>query len=133
MTLSDAQRQHIVEIRLTNAAQMLADASNMLAGGSLRSAANRCYYALFYAASALAMRDNQTFRKHSGVISYFHTAYVKTGLLPKELGGVLQRAFDYRCEADYDDVIELRQDELSELLKQAERFVFEIKSLIQVK
>jgi len=131
MTFSDAQRQHIVEIRLTNAEQMLADASNMLAGGSLRSAANRCYYAVFYAASALAMRDNQTFRKHSGVISYFHTAYIKTGRLPKELGGVFQRAFDNRCEADYDDLIELRQDELSELLKQAGRFVFEIKSMLQ--
>jgi uncharacterized protein (UPF0332 family) len=131
MTFSDAQRQHIVEIRLTNAEQMLADASNMLAGGSLRSAANRCYYAVFYAASALAMRDNQTFRKHSGVISYFHTAYIKTGRLPKELGGVFQRAFDNRCEADYDDLIELRQDELSELLKQAGRFVSEIKSMLQ--
>ncbi len=130
MTFSDAQRQHIVEIRLTNAEQMLADASNMLASGSLRSAANRCYYAVFYAASALAMRDNQTFRKHSGVISYFHTAYIKTGRLPKELGGVFQRAFDNRCEADYDDLIELRQDELSELIEQAGRFVSEIKSLI---
>ena len=132
MTFSDAQRQHIVEIRLANAEQMLADASKMLASGSLRSASNRCYYAVFYAASALAMRDNQTFRKHSGVISYFHTAYVKTGRLPKELGGVFQRAFDNRCEADYDDLIELRQDELSELIKQAGRFVSKIKSLIQM-
>ena len=45
MTFSEAQRQHIVKIRLTNAEQMLADASSMLASGSLRSAANRCYYA----------------------------------------------------------------------------------------
>jgi uncharacterized protein (UPF0332 family) len=132
MTFSDTQRQHIVEIRLANAEQMLADAANMLASGSLRSAANRCYYAVFYAASALAMRDNQTFRKHSGVISYFHTAYVKTGRLPKQLGGVFQRAFDNRCEADYDDLIEFRQDELSELLEQAGKFVAEIKSLLQM-
>jgi len=110
----------------------LTDASNMLASGSLRSAANRCYYAVFYAASALAMRDNQTFRKHSGVILYFHTAYIKTGRLPKELGVIFQRAFDNRCEADYDDLIELRQDELSELLKQTGRFVSEIKSMLQM-
>ena len=74
MSLSDAQRLHIVEVRLANAEQMLVDASNMLTGGSLRSAANRCYYAVFYAASALAMRDERTFRKHSGMISYFQAA-----------------------------------------------------------
>jgi uncharacterized protein (UPF0332 family) len=133
MSLSDSQRQHIVEVRLANAEQMLVDASNMLASGSLRSTANRCYYAVFYAASALAMRDNQTFRKHSGVISYFHTAYVKTGRLPKELGGVFQRAFDNRCEADYDDLIEMRLDELSEMLQLAGKFVAEVKSLLQPK
>ena len=91
MSLSEAQRQHVVEVRLANAQQMLVDASNLLAGGSLRSAANRCYYAVFYAASALAMRDNQTFHKHSGVISYFHAAYVKTGRLPNELGAIFRR------------------------------------------
>jgi uncharacterized protein (UPF0332 family) len=131
MSLSDAQRQHIVEVRLANAEQMLADASNMLANGSMRSTVNRCYYAIFYAASALAMRDNQTFRKHSGVISYFHSAYVKTGLLSKELGAIFQRAFDNRCEADYDDLVEIQQDELSEMLLQARQFVTEVKSLIK--
>ena len=131
MSLSDAQRRHIVSVRLVNAEQMLVDASSMLSSGSLRSAANRCYYAVFYAASALAMRDKQTFRKHSGVISYFHAAYVKTGRLPKELGAVFQRAFNNRCEADYDDLVELRQDELSEMLQQARRFVAETKSLLQ--
>jgi uncharacterized protein len=103
----------------------------MLADSSLRSAANRCYYAVFYAASALAMRDNQTFHKHSGVISYFHVTYMKTGRLPKELGGIFQRLFDVRCEADYDDLVELRQDELSEALDQARRFVAEVKSYLQ--
>ena len=131
MSLSDAQRQHIINVRLANAEQMLVDASNMLASDSLRSAANRCYYAVFYAASALAMRDNQTFRKHSGPISYFHSAYVKTGRLPKKLGGILQRAFDNRREADYEDLVELRHEELSESLQEARRFVAEVKSLIQ--
>ena len=130
MSLSDAQRQHIVEVRLANAEQMLVDAKSMLAGGSLRSTANRCYYAVFYAASALAMRDNRTFRKHSGVVSYFHAAYVKTGRLPKELGSVLQRAFDNRQEADYDDLVELQPDELSKTLQQARLFVAEVKLLL---
>ncbi|MBU4272281.1 MAG: HEPN domain-containing protein [Planctomycetes bacterium] len=131
MSLSDVQRRHIVEVRLANAEQMLVDASNMLDGGSLRSAANRCYYAVFYAASALAMRDNRTFHKHSGVISYFDAAYVKTGRLSKELGGIIRRAFDQRCETDYDDLVELRRDEVSETLQQARRFVAEVKSLLQ--
>jgi uncharacterized protein (UPF0332 family) len=131
MSLSDAQREHVVKVRLANAGQMLLDASNMLAGGSLRSAANRSYYAVFYAASALAMRDGHTFRRHRGVISYFHEAYIKTGRLPKELGGIFQRAFNSRCDADYDDLVELVADDVAEMLQQARRFVAEVKSLLQ--
>ena len=131
MSFPEAQRQHIINVRLSNADQMLVDASSMLASDSLRSAANRCYYAVFYAASALAMRDNQTFRKHGGLISYFHAAYVKTGRLPKELGSIFQRVFDNRCEADYDDLAELRHEELSETLQRARRFVAEVKSLLK--
>jgi uncharacterized protein (UPF0332 family) len=131
MTFSEAQPRHIVEIRLANAEQMLVDPADLLGGGSLRSAANRCYYAVFYAASALAMHDNQTSHKHRGVIAYFHKTYVKTGRLPKELGAVFQRAFDNRCEADYDDLIELQQDELADLLKEAGRLVAAIESLIK--
>jgi uncharacterized protein (UPF0332 family) len=118
-------------VRLANAEQMLADASSLLRNGSLRSAANRCYYAVFYAASGLALRDNKSFHKHSGVISYFHSAYVKTGRLPKELGAIFQRAFDSRCEADYEDLVELRSEDLSESLQQAQRFVAEVRSLLR--
>jgi uncharacterized protein (UPF0332 family) len=131
MSLSEAQRRHIVEVRLANAEQMLVDASNMLGGGSMRSAANRCYYAVFYAASALAMRDNRAFHKHSGVISYFDAAYVKTGRLSKELGGIFHGAFDQRCDADYDDLVELRHEEVFRTLDEARRFVAEVKSHLQ--
>ncbi len=131
MSLSDAQRRHVVQVRLANAEQMLTDASVMLASGSLRSTSNRAYYAVFYAASALAMQDNQVFRKHSGVISYFHAAYVRTGRLPKEMGSILQRAFNNRCDADYDDLIELDAAEVTEMLEEARRFVAQVKSLLQ--
>ncbi|MGW8258376.1 MAG: HEPN domain-containing protein [Thermoguttaceae bacterium] len=79
----------------------------------------------------MAMRDNRSFRKHSGVIAYFHSTYVKSGRLPKEFGAVFQRVFDSRCEADYDDLVVLQKDELSEMLDQARRFVAKVKSLLQ--
>ncbi len=130
MTLSDAQRQHVSKLRMANAEQMLVDAALLLGGGSLRSTVNRCYYAIFYAASALAIQDGRTFHKHSGVISYFHEAYVKTGRLPKELGAIFQDVFDSRCDADYEDLVELPADEVAEMLAQARRFVTEVKSCL---
>ena len=56
---------------------------------------------------------------------------MKTGRLPKELGGVFQRAFSSRCEADYDDLVELVADDVAEMLQQARRFVIEVRSLLQ--
>jgi uncharacterized protein (UPF0332 family) len=65
------------------------------------------------------------------VLSYFIAAYVKTDRLPKELGAIFRRAFDERCDADYDDLVELLPEQVAETLDRARRFVAEVKSLLQ--
>ena len=131
MILSEEQRRALTVLRLGSADEALADASTLLEHGSLRGAMNRCYYALFHTTSALAIRDDLTVRTHSGLISYFHKAYVKTDRLPRDMGRILQEAFENRYDADYKDMIRFDADDVSELLKEARRFVAEVKSLLQ--
>jgi uncharacterized protein (UPF0332 family) len=42
-------------------------------------AASRAYYAAFYAASALLLKEKVDTSKHSGVIASIHRLFVKTG------------------------------------------------------
>jgi len=131
MILSDEQRKHLVMMRMAKAEDALADASILVGRGSCYGAVNRCYYAMFHAASALAIQDNCDFHKHRAVISWFHREYVKTGRLSRELGKAFQQAFDRRCDADYTDVAAFTAEQVSELLEQARQFVAEVKSLLK--
>ena len=59
-------------------------------------AASRAYYAAFYAASTLLLKENIDTSKHSGVIASIHRLFVKEGKLDKEQGRNLQWLFDLR-------------------------------------
>jgi uncharacterized protein (UPF0332 family) len=64
-------------------------------------AANRAYYAMFHAATALLLSEGLAFSRHRGVIGAFHERYIKTGKLPRALGTHLDDAFVARNKADY--------------------------------
>jgi uncharacterized protein (UPF0332 family) len=64
-------------------------------------AASRAYYAAFYAASALLLKENVDTSKHSGVIALIHKLFVKAGKLEKEQGKNLNWLFELRGIGDY--------------------------------
>ena len=131
MTLSDDQRRELAAIRMEKAVSILADASMLADSGSSLSAVNRCYYAMFHAASALAIHNNCDFHKHRAVISWFQREYVKTGRISSEFGVAFQRVFENRCDADYADVTTFSDEQVASMLEQARRFVAKIRSLIE--
>ena len=112
MTLSDADRAAIVIRRLGTASEMLGDAMVLLDRGSLRSSANRAYYAAFHAISALAVNRSRALRTHRGIIGFFHTEFIAKGLFDKRYGRAVQEAFEDRSEADYEDIPALDVDQI---------------------
>jgi uncharacterized protein (UPF0332 family) len=64
-------------------------------------AANRAYYAAFYAASALFAAEDKFFKKHSGLRSAVHKELVLTGRWSMELGNDYDRLMELREMADY--------------------------------
>lgn len=84
---------------------------------------NRAYYAMFYAALALLATIGEETSKHSGVMSMFDKNFIKTGILPKEMGKFLHTAFDARQTADYEDRSEISQAMAEQILEFAVKFV----------
>jgi uncharacterized protein (UPF0332 family) len=66
-------------------------------------AISRAYYAMFYAAKALLIRDGVTAgSKHSAIVAAFGREYAKTGKIEPRYHQMLIEDFEWRQKADYD-------------------------------
>jgi len=123
-------RDDLIRYKLSRAEETLAEARVMLQTGHPYGAANRIYYACFYAVTALLLRRNLSSSKHSGVIALFNRHFVKPGLISTDMGKFYSRMFDNRLECDYADWIEIEEQDIKNELVHAERFINTITSLI---
>ncbi len=100
----------------------------MLEHGHLHGAANRIYYACFYATVALLLTRGLSSSKHSGVMALFNKHLVKEGIVPIELGKFYSRVFDHRLVSDYGRVVRPREEETRADLEKAQEFIAHIES-----
>lgn len=109
---------------------MLRDARTLLETGSLSSAVNRIYYALFYEVTALLMTKDMSSSKHSGVRSLFNEHFVKTGLVDTDYGKFLSVMYDFRQKGDYEDFAVFEKERVFDWLSKSEAFLSELERLI---
>jgi len=121
---SAEKQKELARYRMQQAEESLDEARFLLAGGkSARSVINRAYYAMFYAVLALLVYEEYSSSKHSGVLSYFNRRFVKAGVFDRSLGLWLGRAFELRQRVDYRERVELAQEQATQILDEADRFV----------
>jgi uncharacterized protein (UPF0332 family) len=131
MTGSEKQKE-LARYRMQQAAESLDEARFLLNGGkSARSVVNRAYYAMFYAVLALLVYEAYSSSKHSGVLSYFNRHFIKGEIFDKSLGLALNKAFELRQRVDYREQVELTQEQASQILDQADRFVEAVKAHLE--
>jgi len=105
----------------------------MLQTNHLYGAANRIYYAFFYAVTALLLTQNLSSSRHSGVIALFNRHFVKPGLISVDMGKFYSRIFDNRLESDYADWIEMKKEDIQEELARGKEFISAVIALINKK
>ena len=130
MTLRLKDRNALVTIRLRRAKETISEAKGIIQLGYWRIAANRLYYACFYAASALLIKNNFTAHTHAGVINQFGLHFVTKGLISKEQGKFFKRLFNLRQSGDYDDWFDISEEDVMPFLEPTEKFIAEIENLI---
>lgn len=87
---------------------------------------------MFWAAQAALIKKGITTKTHTGLISQFSKEYVLTGLMETDVFQSLQAAFDMRQESTYEVRFEVTEDEVKELLEEAEEFINSIKGLVAI-
>lgn len=106
----------LVDYRLAQANEAVQDAALLLESGRHRAAANRLYYAAFYAAAGALLTRRLEYAKHSAVIAFFDREFIRTDALPKEYSRTLHEAFAERQQDDYMPFVEVDGDDLRLLL-----------------
>ncbi|MEA3643481.1 MAG: HEPN domain-containing protein [Lamprobacter sp.] len=87
---------------LAKSRQALSTAARDLDNGDMDAAANRCYYAVYYAAWAMfAAFGLERPKTHSGLISEFSKQFVKDGPVERTFGATLGKLESLRAYADY--------------------------------
>lgn len=86
-------------------------------------AANRLYYALFHAVSALFVNDHHTVGTHRGAVNQFNFYYIKKGIFTKEEGRLYSRLQRLREEGDYNCAIDVEQEEVEEKIEPTRQLI----------
>lgn len=131
MSLDNDNRKAVVSYRLEKADTALEDADFLKENGKNNLAANRLYYALYYASSALLISHGIPTRTHSGLITQISLQLVKTGILSIEDGKLLKVMFELRHEGDYEDFIEVQEEDIEEYFLKVRELVEKLKLLTQ--
>ena len=130
MKLQQEDRNALVILRFQRAKETIFETKGNMQLGYWRIAANRLYYACYYAVSALLIKNNLTAHTHAGVINQFGLHFVAKGLISKEQGKLLKQLFNLRQSGDYDDWLDIDENDITPLIEPAEKFIVEIEKLI---
>lgn len=86
MSLKDEERRILVQLELEKADRTFDQVVVLQREGYWDTMANRLYYSLFHAVSALLINDQREVGSHKGAAIRFHRYYVKTGVFTEEEG-----------------------------------------------
>ena len=95
MSLKEEDRKVLVMLELEKAEKTLIQLDVQLQAQLWEMAANRLYYSLFHAVSALLISDHHEVGTHRGAVNKFSLYYVKEGVFTKKRDGSIQDYKDY--------------------------------------
>lgn len=83
MGLTDEERNILVRMEYEKACSLMEQAEKVVELGYWDMAANRLYYSIFHAVSALLIKDGHKVGTHKGVVLLFGQHYIRTGVFSK--------------------------------------------------
>ena len=130
MRLTDEERKSVVQFRIEKAKKTFSEITFLIDKELWIIAANRLYYACYYAVSALLIQHGVEAQTHRGVINQMGLNFVKTGFLSTEQGRFYQRLFELRQTGDYSDWVTIEEADVKPYIEKAEHFIKTIEQLI---
>ena len=115
---------------LSRAETCLEEARALHRAGFPFGATSRAYYAVFHAARALLFSIGVEVKTHRAMVSLIGEQFVRPGRLSSNMGRLLSRLQRDREDADYATGAVFTDDEASQIIRDAERFLTEARQLV---
>lgn len=131
MTLTPDQRNTVVNLEYEKALQILSQIDALKELKFWDTIANRLYYAVFHAVSALLIHDGHQVKSHKGVVQVFGLNYIVTRVFSLEEGKLYSRLQTLREEGDYNCYIQADAD-IELMIEPARRFIDHIGKYIGI-
>ena len=130
MSLNDEERKLLVELEIEKTHKLI-DQFSILENAELwDTLANRVYYAVFHAVTALLIKNGLHAGSHQGVSVLFNKHFVKEKLVNEEYGRLLARLENMREKSDYTCLFETTKEEVMPMIPQAKEMISIIENLI---
>jgi len=124
----EIDRRKVAEKLLADAKEKFRLVPPILNLGGYRDAISMSYYAILYAADAALATKGFVAKSRAGTDTLFGLHFVKSGLVDKRFGGLVNRAAEDRIKADYDHEVEFTRDDAEHWLARAQEFVAAIEA-----
>ena len=104
-SLDIESRDSLIAYRIERAYGSLQEAKLMAEGGFYNASINRLYYACYYMAVALLLKNNISAQTHSGVKTMLGMHFTSKGKLSISASKIFATLFEKRHSSDYDDFV----------------------------
>ena len=116
MSLNEEERKIIVGLEIEKAENIVSQINELEKLSYWDNIANRLYYALFHAVSALLIFDKHNVSTHKGSIVLFGQFYIKTGVFNINDGRLSSQLQTIREKSDYNCAYQTSEDEIKPLI-----------------
>ena len=131
MKLQDTERRIMVNLEYERACSCLKQAECNASMDFWDVVANRLYYAVFHAVSALLIKDGYKIGTHKGAILMFGQNYVRTGIFTADDSKLYSNLQMMREESDYNCVYVTTANEMQPLFEPVREFIAKVGNLIK--
>lgn len=130
MSLTDEERDILVKLEYEKGLSFIEQAERIAGLGYWDIVANRLYYAVFHAVSALLINDGHKVSTHKGVVLLFGQHYIKTGRFTINDGRLYSQLQTMREKADYVCTFQASREEIVPMLNPARSMIEKIGKLL---
>lgn len=128
--MTEEERDELVKYRIQKAEDTIKEIEPLTQQGFYNTAVNRLYYSCFYAVTALLVHHEIGTTTHSGVRNKFGHYFIKKGVISQKIGKAYSKLFNMRLTSDYGDFFDYAEEDVVDMLPDAQELIMEIKNLI---
>lgn len=128
--ITENDRDALIDFRLNQAFDTIGLAKFLVSSDKLVIAVNRIYYGMYYALTALALKNKFETSKHGQLIGWFNKEYIASKKVDSKYGKILRNSYQNRTKGDYDAFVSFSTIEVEFMLSEMADFIEEIKKIL---